>query len=122
MGNYYKTILKFSYSPHEAFEKELNILEFLEWTYKSNEPDTIIAYTSLSAFGLGEKITIVFGHDQMHISSESQYPFQLFDLGKNESNVDKFLNIFRRARLPFNESDFADEKPKSIIERYLRGR
>ena len=122
MGNYYKTNLKFSYSPHEAFEKALTILEFLEWTYKSNEVDSIVAYTRLSAFGLGEKITIDFGHHEMHISSESQNPFQLFDLGKNESNVDKFLSIFKRAKLPFNESDFADEKPKSIIGRYLSGR
>jgi len=58
----------------------------------------------------------------MTIVRESRYPFQFFDMGKNESNVDKFVSIFRRAKLPFNEEDFVDEKPRSLFERFFSGR
>jgi hypothetical protein len=122
MGNYYKTEVKFSYSAHEAFEKSIAILDFLEWSPKNNGTDLITASTCDSAFGFGEKIRITFKKHRLIISSESRYLFQCFDLGKNESNVDKFIYIFKRAKLPFDKSQFVDEKPRSMFERFLSGR
>jgi hypothetical protein len=122
VANYHERDLKFSGSSHDAFEKAIAILEFLCWSYKTKGTDLIAAQTPVSAFGFGENITISFKKHGMHISSESRNIFQFFDLGKKESNVDKFLAIFKRAKLPFNESDFTDEKPRSVIERFLSGR
>lgn len=123
MGNRYEKETKISDSPQRAFDKAIVILDFLEWKYRTNGEDLIVAQTPFSAFGWGEELTMSFKHKH-HISvvSESRYPFQLFDMGKNESNVDKFLSIFKRAKLPFNEEDFADEKPRSLFERFFSGR
>ena len=123
MGNRYNTYLKISYSIHTAFEKATEILDFLEWSYWTNNEDLIVARTPVSAFGWGEELTVRF--DEKHymlVVSESRYPFQFFDMGKNESNVNKFLSIFKKARFPFNEADFAEEKPQSLIGRLLSGR
>ena len=122
MGYYYETEFKFRGSPNEAFEKSKAILDFLGWNYRSNEVDLIVATVPISAFGWGEKLTISVQKHHMLVSSESRNPFQVFDNGKNESNVDKFRSIFRRARLPFNREDFSDEKPRNFIERFLSGR
>ena len=123
MGNRYEADLKINHSIHKAFEKTVAILAFLCWDYRTNGEDLIIAQTPISAFGWGEELTISFDEKHhMSIVSESRYPFQVFDMGKNESNVDKFLSIFKRAKLPFNEEDFVDEKPRSWFERFFSGR
>jgi hypothetical protein len=122
MGNYYETELKFNYSRHRAFEKAVAILDFLEWGYRLVNSDIIVARTNLSAFGLGEELKLSFTQRRMIISSESRNFFQAFDMGKNESTVAKFVSIYKRATLPFNKDDFADEKPRSFIGRFLSGR
>jgi len=110
MGNYFETEIKIKYSPREAFEKAVAILDLLGWKYETNGEDLILARTPVSAFGWGEKLAISFEQKQhMKIGSESRYLFQLFDLGKNQSNVEKFIEIFRKATLPLDESEYASE-------------
>jgi len=58
----------------------------------------------------------------MEVSSESRYPFQFFDGGKNRNNVDKLLEIFKKAKLPLEEFEYADEKKRSFLDRYFSGR
>lgn len=123
MGNRYEADLKINCSLQKAFDKAIAVLDFLEWTYRTSGEALIVARTPVSAFGWGEELTVSFDEKHhMFVVSNSRYPFQFFDMGKNESNVDKFLGIFKKAKLPFNEADFADEKPHSFIGRFLSGR
>jgi hypothetical protein len=123
MGNYYETEIKIKSSVADGFEKAVAVLDLLDWRCDTNGVDLVVARTPFSVFGFGEKLTISLkSKHRLHISSDSRYPFQLFDLGKNQSNVEKFIEIFQNGNIPLNDSDFAHEKKRSFLDRYFSAR
>jgi len=120
MGNYYETKIKHGFSNDAARERTLAILDLFRWRYKPPTPHVIRARTPISIYGWGETFTVAFD-DPHHVkvSSESIHPFQFVDMGKNQSNVEKFAEVFRRAKLPLEESEYAQEKHRSFLDRFL---
>lgn len=123
MGNYYETEIKIKSSVADGFDKAVAVLDLLDWRCETNGVDLIVARTPFSVFGFGEKLTISLrSKHQLHISSESRYPFQFLDLGKNQSNVERFIEIFQNAKLTLAGSDYAGEKKRSFLDRYFSAR
>ena len=117
MANRYSAELEFRGSKGEAEEKVLAILDLFGWKNEGVEAGTISARTTMSAFGIGEYITVSFlkGH-RIVVESESVNLFQFFDLGKNRNNVEKFIDAFLNEKLPI------EEKQRSFLDRYFSGR
>jgi hypothetical protein len=123
MGNYFCKEIKYKSSPEEAQEKAIAIFELLNWRLKPSGLSEMRATTPISAFGWGEHITLTFPKEhRLRIESECVYPFQFFDLGKNQSNVEKFVEIFRKAKLPLEESEYGFEKRRSLLDRFFSQR
>ena len=119
MASYCVKTIKVKYSLDDAYERAIAILEFLNWSYRSNGSYLLVAQTSFNIYGT-EQLTISFDDKHhMKVVSESRNPFQLFDMGKNQNNVEKFIEIFRRATFPLEESEFASEKHRSFLDRFL---
>ncbi len=123
MGNYYETEIRIKSSVADGFAKAVAVVDLLDWRCETNGVDLIVARTRFSAFGFGEKLIISLkSKHRLNISSESRYPFQLFDLGKNRSNVEKFIKIFQNGKFPLDESEFVHERKRSFLDRYFSAR
>lgn len=120
---YFETESKINCTLESACEKTIAIFELLGWKSDGIENNEVVAKTTVSAFGWGERITVFFPTTRrIFVSSESRYPFQLFDAGKNRNNVEKFLDIFKKAKLPLDQSEYAGEKNRSFLDRFFSGR
>ena len=94
MGNYYAIERTLKVNAAAAREKTIAIYDLLGWDWRELETGDIEARIPRSAFGKGEIITVSFRKsDRICVESESVSAFQFFDLGKNESNVDKFQDF-----------------------------
>ena len=112
-------------SRNDAREAIRYVLGLLGWKFESPDPDTYIASLSMNALSWGEKITIsLVRPDFLSIESKCSFPFQLFDWGKNRSNVRQFVSIFepkavRDAKLQIGQLTNFDEEGKTPLERAL---
>ncbi len=120
---YYETETKITCTLEAACEKAVAIFDLLGWKSEGIKNNEIVAKTSFNAFGWGERVTVIFPtKHRILVSSESLNPFQLFDLGKNQQNVKKFLTIFKTEKLPLETSEFAGEKRRSFLGRFFSSR
>lgn len=123
MGNYYSIEKKLRIKEAAARKKTAAICDLLGWDWLELDTGDIVARVPRSAFGKGETITVSFRKkDHISIESESVSVFQFFDMGKNESNVDKFLEIFEKAKMPLDQSEYADEAERGFLSRFFSGR
>ena len=123
MSNYYSIEKKLRIKEEAAREKIAAICDLLGWAWVELDTGDIVARVPMSAFGMGETITVSFRKkNHISIESESVWASQFFDFGKNESNVDKFLEIFEKAKMPLDQSEYADEAKRGFFSRYFSGR
>ncbi|MDA7522032.1 hypothetical protein N9Z55_03280 [Akkermansiaceae bacterium] len=67
-------------------------LSEVSWLIRKETQETIEASTSLNLRSWGEKIIITFlSNGSISVTSKCALPTQLFDWGKNETNIKKFM-------------------------------
>lgn len=81
---------------HEAIQQAQHALSTLgNASSVRAEFDTVRASIRISGSSWGEKIAVGFTDTSqgtsMHITSRCTFPLQFFDWGKNEKNVDEFI-------------------------------
>ncbi len=98
-------------------------LEKLRWKYTLKADGEFQAQIPFNFWSFGEKINIEIQSDGISICSKCISPFQCFDWGKNQENVETFLNGFGESidkflsnRAVQNINSF-DEKGFSPVER-----
>ena len=70
----------------------MQTIHVLRWSGGQSGPYTFEASSGFSLWSYGEKIRITIdGQGTVHVHSECSWPLTLFDWGKNDSNVGKFL-------------------------------
>ena len=67
-------------------------LQSLGWSCYQSSPTSFNSSVSMGWLSWGENITIDFSHPSwIHVTSKCAFPLQLFDWGKNQKNIDRFL-------------------------------
>ena len=67
-------------------------LQSLGWSCYQSSPTSFNSSVSMGWLSWGENITIDFSHPTwVTVTSKSAFPLTLFDWGKNQKNVDRFL-------------------------------
>jgi hypothetical protein len=101
-------------------------LEALGWQYEKPHPDSYIAKTRVNMLSYGEKVRIHFTENaSLEIRSTCAMPSQLFDWGKNKTNVDGFVRLFmaKASRMhklwPARETPGFDDDGNTPLQRAL---
>lgn len=83
------------------------VVEELNWKMQFISPNGIIANSKSSFTSLGEEIRIVITNEFVNIFSKS-LGMQLFDYGKNNRNINNFINKFNEIMPTFDEEEYVE--------------
>src|SRR5688572_12231974 len=109
-----------------ARESILYTFGLLGWKYEMADPDRFYATVALSGMSWGEKVTVsIETPGVLEIRSVCRSPLQLFDWGKNNQNIARFLELFlpkeaRDAKLWPMEPAYLDEAGDTPVDRVLK--
>ena len=78
----------------ECAQRTRNAIYQLRWGRPFEGPGRITASVPVNFFSWGETFTVTFYQDYFCVESKCAFVLQIFDWGKNKSNVQKFMNCF----------------------------